>query len=139
MMVTSKLLFFRRRCCSAFLRSVYYSEIEMFMKIWNFIYNNKYTLCLILSVFLYTSDAFAVFESLNNAGNKIFTGLKSLVAPAATIGIACVCIAGMFGNFNWKWFAAIAIGVFVMTVAVAISTSISGGEFDGRADLLGNS
>lgn len=112
----------------------------MFMKIWNFIYNNKYTLCLILSVFLYTSDAFAVFEALDSAGNRIFTGLKKLVAPAATIGIACCCIAGMFGSFNWKWFAAIAIGVFVMTVAMAISGSIAGGEFDGRsADMGGNS
>ena len=109
----------------------------MFMKIWNFIYNNKYTLCLILSVFLYTSDAFAVFEALTGAGDKIFAGLKSLVAPAATIGIACCCIAGMFGSFNWKWFAAIAIGVFVMTVAMAISGSISGGGGGGRADLLG--
>ena len=111
----------------------------MFMKIWNFIYNNKYTLCLILSVFLYTSDAFAVFEALDSAGKNIFTGLRKLVAPAATIGIACCCIAGMFGSFNWKWFAAIAIGVFVMTVAMAISGSIAGGQFDGKADLLGNS
>ena len=76
---------------------------------------------------------------MDSAGNRIFTGLKKLVAPAATIGIACCCIAGMFGSFNWKWFAAIAIGVFVMTVAMAISGSIAGGEFDGKADLLGNS
>ncbi len=91
----------------------------MFMKIWNFMYNNKYTLCLILSVFLYTSDAFAVFEALNTAGKNIFGGLTKLVAPAATIGIACCCIAGMFGSFNWKWFAAIAIGIFVMSAAAA--------------------
>ena len=95
MTVTSNPLSFRGRRCSAFLRNFYYSENEMFMKIWNFIYNNKYTLCLILSVFLYTSDAFAVFESLDSAGKKIFAGLKSLVAPAATIGIACCCIAGI--------------------------------------------
>ncbi len=108
----------------------------MFIKIWNFIFDNKYTLCLILSVFLYASDAFAVFEALNTAGTNIFTGLKKLVAPAATIGIACVCIAGMFGSFNWKWFAAIAIGVFVMTVAMAISSGISSGSL-GSADITG--
>ena len=111
----------------------------MFMKIWNFMYNNKYTLCLILSVFLYTSDAYAVFDALSGAGERIFAGLKKLVAPAATIGIACRCIDGMFGSFNWKWFAAIAIGIFVMTVAMAISGSISSGQFDGKADLLGKS
>ena len=102
-------------------------------------YHNKYTLCLILSVFLYTSDAYAVFDALSGAGERIFAGLKKLVAPAATIGIACCCIAGMFGSFNWKWFAAIAIGIFVMTVAMAISGSISSGQFDGKADLLGKS
>lgn len=111
----------------------------MFMNILKFICRNRYTLILILSVFLYTSDAFAVFEALNTAGNNIFTGLKKLIAPAATIGIACVCIAGMFGNFNWKWFAAIAIGVFVMTVAMAISESISVGHFDAEgADITGS-
>ena len=94
---------------------------------------------LILSVFLYTSGAYAVFDALSGAGERIFAGLKKLVAPAATIGIACCCIAGMFGSFNWKWFAAIAIGIFVMTVAMAISGSISSGQFDGKADLLGKS
>ena len=36
----------------------------MFMNILKFICKNRYTLILILSVFLYTSDAFAVFEAL---------------------------------------------------------------------------
>ena len=84
-----------------------------------------------LSVFLYTPEAAAVFDSLTNAGNNIFNGLAKITAPAATIGIACCCIAGMFGNFNWKWFAAIAIGVFVMSMATAISTGIEGADLDG--------
>lgn len=80
-----------------------------------FLWNNKYTLGLFLSLFLYTTDSFAaVFGALNEAGKTIFTGLRKVVFAASTIGIACVCIAGMFGNFNWKWFVAIGIGVFVM-------------------------
>ena len=95
---------------------------------------------MVLSLFLCATDASAeTFGKLYTAGNTIFEGLRRVIYPAATIGIACVCIAGMFGSFNWKWFAAIAIGVFVMTVAMAISGSIAGGEFDGKADLLGNS
>lgn len=89
------------------------------MKIWKFIKNNIFTIGLMLSVFLYTPEAAAVFDSLTNAGNNIFNGLNKLVAPAATIGIACCCIAGMFGSFNWKWFAAICIGIFVMSLAAA--------------------
>ena len=91
----------------------------MFIKIKNFLWQNKYTLGLFFSLFLYTPEAAAVFESLTRAGDKIFSGLNSLIAPAATIGIACCCIAGMFGNFNWKWFAAICIGIFVMSLAAA--------------------
>lgn len=89
------------------------------MKIWRFIKNNIFTIGLMLSVFLYTPEAAAVFDSLKDAGNNIFNGLNRLVAPAATIGIACCCIAGMFGSFNWKWFAAICIGIFVMSLAAA--------------------
>lgn len=88
----------------------------MFIKILKFLSNNKYTICLFFLTFLYAFDANAVFESLTNAGNNIFSGLKKIIVPAGTIGIACCCIAGMFGNFNWKWLAAIAIGLFIMSV-----------------------
>ncbi len=101
------------------------------MKIWKFIYDNKYALLLILSVFLYTPEAAAVFDSLTSAGTNIFNGLAKITVPAATIGIACCCIAGMFGSFNWKWFAAIAIGVFVMSVAGSISSGIESADLGG--------
>ena len=91
--------------------------IKIRKNIWNFLQANKYTLCLLVFSFLYTSDAFAVFEALNEAGQTIFTGLSAIIFKAAGIGVACVCIAGMFGNFNWKWLAAILIGVFIIAVA----------------------
>lgn len=86
-------------------------------KVGEFISDNKWTLGLLLSVLLFSNDAFAVFDALQGAGNKIFQGLKTIIYPAATIGIACVCIAGMFGNFNWKWLVAILIGVFIISFA----------------------
>ncbi len=104
------------------------------IKIGKFIYNNKYTLCLFLSLFLFTTDAFAAFEALDTAGKTIFKGLRKVIYPAATIGIACICIAGMFGNFNWKWLAAILIGVFVIAVATQVAgltgaeVSLDGGD-----------
>ena len=103
------------------------------MKIWRFIKNNIFTIGLMLSVFLYTPEAAAVFASLNTAGKTIFSGLNKLIAPAATIGIACCCIAGMFGSFNWKWFAAICIGIFVMSLAAAklIESGIENADLGG--------
>ena len=95
-------------------------------KIKKFISDNKWTLGLVLSVLLFTDDAFAVFGRLQDAGNTIFQGLKTIIYPAATIGIACVCIAGMFGNFNWKWLVAILIGVFI--ISFAIVTAILAGS-----------
>lgn len=83
----------------------------------NFLYNNRYTICLILSLFLYAGDAFAMFEALEGAGKSIARGLRTIVYPAATIGVACVCIGGMFGSFNWKWLIAIMLGVFIITYA----------------------
>ena len=105
----------------------------MFIKIKNFLWQNKYTLGLFFSLFLYTPEAAAVFESLNKAGKTIFSGLNKLIAPAATIGIACCCIAGMFGSFNWKWFAAICIGIFVMSLAAAglIESGIENADLGG--------
>lgn len=104
----------------------------MCMKILKLLYNNKQVLALFLLVFLYTSDAYAgcdkegkVFGSLMCAGESIFSGLKSIVIPAGLIGMACCCIAGMFGNFNWKWFAAIALGMFVMYAIGSGSDSLN--------------
>ena len=88
----------------------------LYSKIKNFLWNNKYTIILFCSLFLYTNECLAansaVFGSLTNAGKTIFGGLRKVVYPAATIGIA-----GMFGNFNWKWFIAILLGVFIIAFA----------------------
>ncbi len=87
--------------------------------LYNFVKENRLTLFLMFSLFFYTADAYAVFESLQIAGNNIFKGIVKIIYPAATIGLACVCIAGMFGNFNWKWLAAIMLGVLVISLAAA--------------------
>ena len=84
--------------------------------LYNFVKENKYTLFLAVSLFFYTADAYAIFESLQTAGNNIFKGIVKIIYPAATIGLACVCIAGMFGNFNWKWLAAIMLGVLIIAI-----------------------
>lgn len=90
-------------------------------KIKNFLWNNKYTIMMVLFLFLCATDASAAtFDKLYNAGQTIFSGLRKVIYPAATIGIACVCIAGMFGSFNWKWFVAILIGVFVIAFAEGV-------------------
>jgi type IV secretory pathway VirB2 component (pilin) len=75
---------------------------------------------LVFFSFLYATDASAdgMFSQLNSAGETIFKGLSQIIFKAAGIGVACVCIAGMFGNFNWKWLAAILIGVFIIGMAV---------------------
>lgn len=90
----------------------------LFRKIKNFLYENKFTILLVCSLFLYTTGAeAAVFGKLTTAGSTIFQGLRKVIYPAATIGVACVCIAGMFGNFNWKWLVAILLGVFIIAYA----------------------
>ncbi len=88
-------------------------------RLYDFVKENRCTLFLVVSLFFYTTDAYAVFESLQTAGNNIFKGIVKIIYPAATIGLACVCIAGMFGNFNWKWLAAIMLGVLVISLAAA--------------------
>lgn len=89
-----------------------------------FLYDNRYAIILCISLFFFTTDAFCAgssaggtFSSLTTAGEKIFAGLRKIIYPAATIGIACVCIGGMFGNFNWKWLVAILLGVFIIATA----------------------
>lgn len=106
----------------------------MFIRILKFLDSNKYTIGLFLSVFLCAFTASAeTFGELNRAGKAIFNGLNSIIVPASTIGIACCCIAGMFGSFNWKWFAAIAIGLFVMACIASLV-----GKDGANADLFGN-
>lgn len=86
----------------------------------NFLYENRYAIILCISLFFFTTDAFCAegtFSSLTTAGEKIFAGLRKIIYPAATIGVACVCIGGMFGNFNWKWLVAILLGVFIIATA----------------------
>lgn len=102
----------------------------LYIKIKNFIYNNRFAIFLVLSLFLYTTDAYAVYDKFIEALTSIFEGLRKIIYPAATIGIASVCIAGMFGNFNWKWFIAILLGVFIIAYASSvgdIATSDMGG------------
>ena len=102
----------------------------LYSKIKNFLFDNKYTICLFFSLFLYTADAWAVFDALNTAGKTIFVGLRKIIYPAATIGIVSVCIGGMFGSFNWKWFVAIVIGVFVIAYAEYTGALATGEEAD---------
>lgn len=102
----------------------------LYEKIKKFINNNKWTLGLLLMVFLYANDAFAVFEALSGAGSDIFKGLRMIIYPAATIGIACICIAGMFGSFNWKWLVAILIGIFVISYAYE-TADLTGADLSG--------
>ena len=102
----------------------------LFIKIKNFLWDNKYTIMLFLSLFLYTTDAFAVSDSLKKAGQNIFHGLRKIIYPAATIGVACVCIGGMFGSFNWKWLAAILIGIFVISYASGVADLAGGNGAD---------
>ena len=97
-------------------------------KIKKFLFDNKYTLLLFFSLFLYTTDAFAAFEALNTAGKTIFRGLRKIIYPAATIGVASVCIGGMFGNFNWKWLIAILLGVFIIAYAESTGKLATGEE-----------
>lgn len=106
----------------------------LYMNIKKFLHKNGWAIALMLSLFLCTTDALAdeVFGALKEVGHSIFAGLRQVIYPAATIGVACVCIAGMFGNFNWKWLAAILIGIFVITYAAET------GQLAG-ADMLGGS
>lgn len=100
------------------------------IKIKNFLYNNRKAIYLAFSLFLYAADAWCAdggtFSSLHTAGEVIKEGLITIIWPAATIGIAAVCIAGMFGNFNWKWFIAILLGVFVIAVIEQVGALATG-------------
>jgi type IV secretory pathway VirB2 component (pilin) len=107
----------------------------LYRKIKNFLWNNKYTIMMVLSLFLCATDASAeTFGKLYGAGQTIFSGLRKVIYPAATIGIACVCIAGMFGSFNWKWFVAIVIGIFVIAYAEYTGALATGEEADLSGD-----
>ena len=112
----------------------------LYIKIKNFLCDNRRTILLLLSLFLYTAlyptpASAEGFSSLSNAGKEIFRGLRKIIYPASTIGIACVCIGGMFGNFNWKWLAAILIGIFVISAAAGVA-GLAGSE---GVDLEGTS
>ena len=112
------------------------------IKIKKFLFDNRYTILLFVSLFLYTAlystAACAVeggtFGSLQKAGRNIFTGLKKVIFPASTIGVACVCIGGMFGSFNWKWLAAILIGIFVISMAGGVAELAGGSAADLKGD-----
>ena len=101
-----------------------------YAKVKEFLYHNRYAIFLLFALLFCTPDAYAAFEKLNEAGTKIFYGLRSIIYPAATIGIASVCIAGMFGSFNWKWFIAILLGVFIITYASGVG-DLSGADMSG--------
>ena len=85
-----------------------------------FLYENRLAIVMFISLFFFITDAWAetgTFSALSTAGTAIFHGLRKIIYPAATIGIACVCIGGMFGSFNWKWLVAILLGVFIIATA----------------------
>lgn len=108
----------------------------LLIKIKNFLYNNRCIICALFSLFLCATDAFAdqaaggTFSALSDAGKEIFKGLRTIIYPAATIGIASVCIAGMFGSFNWKWFIAILLGVFIIAFAGDVG-ELTGADMSG--------
>ena len=97
-----------------------------------FLYENRWSIVLFVSLFFFTTDAFAVFDSLNNAGTSIWQGLRKVIYPAATIGISCVCIGGMFGNFNWKWLVAILLGVFIIAFATEVGSIATSADMGGN-------
>ena len=97
----------------------------MFQSIKKFLSDNKYNLGLFFSLLFGASDAFAVFETAVDALKQISDGLSKVIYPAATIGISCVCIGGMFGNFNWKWLVAILLGVFITAYAASVSEVVT--------------
>ena len=102
----------------------------LYIKIKNFLSNNRFAIFLVLSLFLCTTDAYAVFEKADEALSSIFNGLRKIIFPASTIGIASVCIAGMFGSFNWKWFVAILLGLFIIVYASDVG-NIATADMDG--------
>ena len=104
-----------------------------------FLYENKWNIVLFVSLFFFTTffftaDAYAVFDNGYDAAVSIFKGLRKVIYPAATIGVACVCIGGMFGSFNWKWLVAILLGVFI----IAFAEGVGGIATDGDISLDGN-
>ncbi len=61
----------------------------------------------------------APFDSLKDAGNTIFKGLRKIIYPASAIGIITICMGGFFGNINWKWLTAIIVGLVIISCCVA--------------------
>lgn len=103
----------------------------LYNNIKNFIWNNRLTIIMVISLFFCATDASAaMFDALDKAGKTIFMGLRKIIYPAATIGIACVCIGGMFGSFNWKWLIAILLGVFIIAYAEQTGALATGTEVD---------
>lgn len=108
----------------------------LYRRIKNFLYNNRHTIWLVVSLFLYATCAFADtgdtgnFSAINTAGKTIFSGLRKVIYPAATIGIASVCIGGMFGSFNWKWLIAILLGVFIIAYAEQTGALATGSDIN---------
>ena len=73
-------------------------------------------LAVLILVICMPTDSFAAFETLKATGTKIFKGIRSIIYPASTIGIICVCIGGFFGNINWKWLTAVVVGLIVISL-----------------------
>ena len=116
----------------------------LYRKIKEFLYKNRYTIAMVLSLFLYTTEALAAtgdtgtFSALITSGKTMFSGLRKVIYPADTIGIASVCIGGMFGSFNWRWLIAIMLGVFVIAFAEQVGALATGSEMDMEANMNGN-
>ena len=74
----------------------------------------------VLSSVLFATDSYALFETLTDAGVKIFTGMRGVIYAVAGFGILAVAIGGFFGNLNWKWLSAIIVGLVVMATTHGI-------------------
>lgn len=88
-------------------------------------------LCLVLSLVLFTTNAFAaeaLFSNLTSTGANIFTGMREIVFAVAGFGIVAVAVGGFFGNLNWKWLSAIVIGLVVIALTAAIINYMTGGS-----------
>ena len=73
-----------------------------------------------LSLILFSTDSYAVFENLTQTGSSIFEGMKKIIFAAAGFGIIAIVLGAIFGALNWKWLSVIIIGVVVIATTQAL-------------------
>ena len=73
-----------------------------------------------LSLILFSTDSYAVFENLTQTGSSIFEGMRKVIFVSAGFGIIAVALGAVFGVLNWKWLSVIIIGVVVIALTQAL-------------------